>query len=619
MMARNPRLRPPFVDARCDPTSLARPDGAFEFGPQLRSDGCRFRLWAPARQSVGLRVDGGDYPMTAIGGGWFEQIVPAPAGSRYAFAVGDLVVPDPASRFQPDGVHAPSEVIDAGAYRWNDGGWRGLPWEEVVLYELHVGAFTAAGTYRAAIERLDDLCALGVTAVELMPVAQAAGRRNWGYDGVDLFAPAAGYGRPDDLRALVDAAHTRGVAVFLDVVYNHFGPDGNYLGVYAPQFFTKRHQTPWGAAIDLSGPHAKTVREFFIENALYWCEDFHVDGLRLDAVHALQDDSSYHFLDDLATRVKAAAAPDRHVHLVVENDDNSVALLDRSRDAYFDAQWNDDAHHALHVALTGERSRYYRDYPHPVWAIGRALSEGFTYQGEPSEHRGGQARGEPSAHLPPTAFLDFLQNHDQVGNRAFGERITALAPWNAVQAAAAIVLVAPSIPLLFMGEEWGASAPFLFFSDFSGDLARAVTAGRRAEFAGDPQFDDPRSRERIPDPNALETFERSKLDWDERGQGPHAQMLAFYTSALRARREHVVPLLSSIPAVSVSLLGERALSVQWTFEGTTLSLIANLSGNAVKAAPLPAGAEIFAAGTSQDEAGAGTLAPWSVLWLAGVR
>ncbi len=458
------------------------PHFSMPFGAELRPDGVAFRLWAPSQPAAAVVVDGLERPLERREDGWFERVVAeARAGSRYAFSFPgvDLRVPDPASRYQPDGAHGASQVIDPGTYSWRQTGWRGRPWHEIVLYELHLGTFTAQGTYAAAAARLPDLAELGVTAVELMPLAQPAGARNWGYDGVLPFAPQHVYGRPDDLKAFIDAAHALGLAVFLDVVYNHFGPEGNYLHLLAEPFFTDRHRTPWGAAIDVEGERAGTVREFFVQNALYWLREYRFDGLRLDAVHEIHDGSPRPFLDELAARVRAAAGPERHVHLVLENDANQARWLDR-----YDAQWNDDAHHALHVLLTGERDGYYGDYARqPARLLARALAEGFAYQGEPSPHRGGAARGEVSAGLPPTAFVDFAQNHDQIGNRAFGERISALAPLAAVHAAAAVLLLAPAIPLLFMGEEWAASTPFLFFSDFGPELATAVTEGRRREFA----------------------------------------------------------------------------------------------------------------------------------------
>ncbi|HEY4439701.1 MAG TPA: malto-oligosyltrehalose trehalohydrolase, partial [Candidatus Elarobacter sp.] len=494
------------------------------FGAELESGGVRFRIWAPLRDGGTVVVDGAEHRLERRDGGWFERFVPgARAGVRYVFAFDgvEVRIPDPAARFAPDGVHAPSEVIDPAAYRWQAASWRGRPRHELVFYELHVGTFTAAGTYRAAIERLDDLVALGITAVELMPLAQPPGTRNWGYDGALLFAPQHAYGRPDDLKAFVDAAHLRGLAVFLDVVYNHFGPEGNYLGLYAP-FFTERHHTPWGAAVNVDGDGSETVRRFFTENARYWLHEYRFDGLRLDAVHEIRDDSPEPFLAQLAEGAHAVVEPGRRVALVVENDANDAALLRR-----YDAQWNDDVHHALHVLLTGEHDGYYGDYAgEPIRHLGRALAEGFSYQGEPSAHRGGAPRGTASSGLDADRFVDFLQNHDQIGNRAFGERITALAPERAVRAATAVLLLAPALPLLFMGEEWGASTPFLFFSDFGGELGAAVTEGRRREFAAWPAFADPATRERIPDPQDPATMRASVLRWDERDDEPHAAMLA---------------------------------------------------------------------------------------------
>lgn len=508
----------------------------------------QFNLWAPALREVGLLLDEVRYEMQPRDDGWFACNADARTGSRYWYDVGDLCVPDPAARFAPEGVHAPSEVVDPNGYAWRHE-WDGIPWNETVLYELHVGTFTPEGTYRAAIGHFDALRDLGITAIELMPVAQAGGKRGWGYDGVLPFAPHCAYGRPDDLKALIDAAHGNGIAVFLDVVYNHFGPEGNYLHRYAPQFFTDRHHTPWGSAINLDGPGSGVVRQFFFDNALYWLREFRFDGLRLDAVHELRDDSPKHFLVELAERVRAAIPTGRRVHLVLENDDNEARFLTDY------AQWNDDAHHVLHVVLTNERSGYYRDYGDPIRALGRALTEGFAYQGEDSQHRG-RPRGTPSAHLPPSAFVDFLQNHDQVGNRALGERITMLAPWERVRIAATIVLLAPSVPLLFMGEEWGASTPFLFFCDFSGDLARRVTEGRRREFPGSP------------DPNDPATFERSKLRWEERGEPSHREIAEFYRETLALRREHVVPLLDLTRVeASYELLAPLVVQVCWTFEG----------------------------------------------------
>ena len=406
---------------------------------------------------------------------------------------------DPASRYQPEDVHGPSEVVDPAAFAWTDLEWQGRPWKEAVLYEMHIGAFTPEGTFGAAVTKLDYLLELGVTAIEIMPVGDFPGRRDWGYDGALSYAPDASYGRPEELKALVDAAHARGLMVLLDVVYNHFGPEGSFLKAIAPQFFTERYKTPWGEAINMDGDGSGPVREYFIHNALYWIEEFHFDGLRFDAVHAILDDSPRHLLEELAERVRSAF-PGDHVHLILENEENQASRLARDstgRPRWYTAQWNDDLHHVLHVAVTGELAGYYGDYIGRPEKLGRALAEGFAFQGEVMPYRGGP-RGEPSGALPPTAFVAFAQNHDQVGNRAFGDRLSAIASPEAVRAVGAVYLLLPQIPMLFMGEEWGAAQPFPFFCDFGPDLAQAVRKGRREEFARFPEFEDPAVRERIP-------------------------------------------------------------------------------------------------------------------------
>lgn len=558
------------------------------FGAQLRPDGVRFRLHAPGQAHVKLHVDGMVTQMQASEEGWHQAVLPVSPGTRYRFELEDgLLVPDPASRFQPEDCHGPSEVMDPCRYVWRDTDWRGRPWHEAILYELHVGAFTPEGTYRAAIDRLDDLVALGVTGIELMPLADFPGARNWGYDGVLPFAPDSSYGPPDDLKALVDAAHQRGLMVLLDVVYNHFGPDGNYLGAYSPGFFTDRHETPWGAAINFDGPGSRVVRDFMIHNALYWIEEFHMDGLRLDAVHAILDDSSEHLLSELARRVRAAW-PARHVHLVLENEENDATRLAPHAPDGFTAQWNDDVHHGLHVALTGEGDGYYADYRAEPSLLPRALAEGFAFQGQMMAYRDAP-RGTPSAHLPPTGFVAFLQNHDQIGNRAFGERITALAYPEAVRAAAAIYLLAPQVPMLFMGEEWACDQPFPFFCGFTGDLADAVREGRRAEFARFPAFADPETRARIPDPVAETTFFSAKLDWAAREAPDKAEWLDWYHRVLLARRTHIWPLLRTLTgAGDWEMHDEGDFTVTWRFKGGAgLRLHANLQSrpvaNAVRA------------------------------------
>jgi maltooligosyltrehalose trehalohydrolase len=585
------------------------------FGAELRDDGTRFRIWAPSRTRARVHVDGVEHTLEPAGGGWFEGFVAgAHAGARYAFSFAgvDVRVPDPASRFQPDGVHAGSIVVDPHAYDWRNPEWRGRSTHELVFYELHVGTFTAAGTYAAAIERLDDLAALGVTAIELMPLAQPAGARNWGYDGVLPFAPQRAYGTPDELKAFIDAAHGRGLAVFLDVVYNHFGPEGNYLGAFAGAFFTERHHTPWGAAVNVDGADAANVREFFVQNALYWLHEYRFDGLRLDAVHEIRDDSNPAFLVELESRVRAHTEPGRHVQLVLENDANQAALLGR-----YDAQWNDDAHHAFHVMLTGERDGYYRDYADdPARRLARALAEGFAYQGEPSEHRGGVPRGEPSGALRQNAFVDFLQNHDQIGNRAFGERISMLAGDRAVRAATAVLLLAPALPLLFMGEEWSASTPFLFFSDFGGDLGAAVTRGRRREFAAWPAFGDAAVRERIPDPQDPATMEASRLRWEERTAEPHASMLDFHRMLLVLRAAAILPHAGSGAwGTGYEVLDPATIVVRWRFgDGARLGLIARLGDVAHPATYAIDGDPLFAFGDVPARLERGALAPWSVGW-----
>ncbi len=462
-----------------------------------------------------------------------------------------------------------------------------VPWDEAVLYELHVGTFTAAGTFAAAAERFDDLAKLGVTAVELMPVAAFPGNRNWGYDGVLPFAPARCYGTPEDLKRLVDTAHARGLMVLLDVVYNHFGPEGNYLHVYAPLFFNARHQTPWGAAINFDGDGNRAVRDFFIHNALYWIDEYRFDGLRLDAVHAIADDSQPDIVTEIAQAVRRHAGRDRQVHVVLENDRNEARRLARDGSglpAEATAQWNDDIHHAVHVLVTGERDGYYADYAdRPLWQLGRCLAEGFAYQGEPSPFRDGAPRGERSSDRPPGAFVTFTQTHDQVGNRAFGERLAKLADPRALRAATACVLLAPAPPMLFMGEEFGATTPFLFFCEFGPELADAVSRGRRAEFGQFERFRDPAVQASIPDPNAQETFAASKLDWSEAGAPTGAAWLAFYRQCLALRHAHIVPRLAQATAGgSFDVARESLLDVRWALGSATLHLRAHFA-----AEPLP--------------------------------
>jgi malto-oligosyltrehalose trehalohydrolase len=594
-----------------EPTLLAEAS----HGAVVRADGrVRFRLWAPACERVQLlRMGQALEQMTPLTDGWHEIVTcDAAAGTRYQFVLPNgMRVPDPASRFQPEDVHGPSEVIDSSGWRWTDSQWRGRPWEEAVVYELHVGAFTPEGTFRAAITKLDHLAALGVTAIELMPVADFPGRRNWGYDGVLIYAPDSSYGRPEDLQALVDAAQSRGLMVLLDVVYNHLGPEGNYLPLFAPQFFTSRHKTPWGDAINFDGAGSAAVREFIIQNALYWIREFHFDGLRLDAVHAIRDDSAKHILVELSERIHTAAG-DRQVHLILENEENQARHLERDESfqpKFYTAQWNDDVHHVLHTAATGEATGYYRDYLGDTEKLGRALAEGFVYQGETMEYRG-TPRGEKSDHLPPSAFIAFLQNHDQVGNRALGDRLGTGVRTNVLRGVASVYLLLPQIPMLFMGEEWNASRPFPFFCDFGPELADAVRKGRREEFARFPEF-----RDRLPDPLAEATFASAKLRWDELAQGEHAGWLAWYRRILAVRRDSIVPLLREQirHGGEFTVLGEGAVRVVWSLRHSgQLTLIANLSGAAIRFVPPHGASTIWREGEIDETAG--TFPPWSVRW-----
>ena len=515
----------------------------------------------------------------------------------------------PASHFQPDDVNGPSEVIDHH-YAWTATNWRGRPWHEAVILELHVGAFTPAGTFRSAIVKLADVADAGFTAIELMPVADFAGRRNWGYDGVLLYAPDSAYGRPEDLKALIDAAHDHGLMVLLDVVYNHFGPEGNYLHGYAPGFFTHHHTTPWGDAIDYRVPE---VRCFAVENALHWLDNYRFDGLRLDAVHAIVEPGTPSMLHELSRAVgELAAATNRHIHLVLENDDNGASFINPLADpsaGQYRAQWNDDYHHAWHALLTGESHGYYRDYiDDPNGKIAKSLAQGFVFQGEPSPYRKGVRRGEPSSQLLPIAFVDFLQNHDQIGNRALGDRLASLADPAAYEAALAILLLAPMPPLMFMGEEWGATQPFPFFCDFHDALGEAVRQGRRREFAeayADPAID-------VPDPLAEDTFRSAVLDWSERAKPPHDSRLALVQRLLVVRRDEIVPRLAGMTVHEAEAdLIAGPLRARWVLgDGSTLFLMTNLSGE-LQRSPRMAGDVIWGGDVPED------LPPWSVFWAIG--
>jgi maltooligosyltrehalose trehalohydrolase len=520
------------------------------FGTTLSKRGATFSLWAPSAHTVDVIVDSGILqPMSFLGDGWYEASVSdAHDGSDYRFRIdGGILVPDPASRFQPNGPFGDSRVVDPRRFVWSDDQWRGRPWNEAVIYEVHVGAFTPEGTYAALTERLHYLRGLGITALELMPLADCPGARTWGYDGVLPFAPNESYGRPSDLKRLIERAHALGLMVFLDVVYNHFGPSGNFLPSYAKSFFSDRC-TPWGPGLNFDRAASHVVREFFIHNALYWLEEFHFDGLRFDAVHAIADDGEPHILAELAERVHSAIFG-RQLHLIVENDNNEAQWLERDacrRPRFYTAQWNDDFHHCWHVLLTGETEGYYEDYAEDPWSrLARSLAEGFAYQGEASAHRAGGERGESSRHLPPIAFIAFLQDHDQIGNRAFGERLSSIADLNRVCLARAVLLLSPQIPMIFMGEEWQASSPFLYFVDFADDpaLSIAVREGRRGEFGRFKAFATAEACAPIPDPTIEDTFIRSKLDWSECRSPASAQAYREHKELLSMRVKEIIPLL----------------------------------------------------------------------------
>ncbi|MGZ4824927.1 MAG: malto-oligosyltrehalose trehalohydrolase [Terriglobales bacterium] len=519
-------------------------------GATLRGDACQFRVWAPRARQVTLRlVGGGDYTMQREDSGVFTATIPARAGDRYFYIVDrGKPLPDPVSRLLPVGVHGPTEIVDADAFRWTDDHWRGLDLRDYILYELHVGAFSPSGTFDGVIERLDYLASLGVSVLEIMPVAAFPGTRNWGYDGASPYAVQASYGGPEGLKRLVDAAHRAGMAVMLDVVYNHLGPEGNYLAQFGP-YYTARHHTPWGDAINYDDADAAPVRQYFVDNALYWVREYHLDGLRLDATQTIRDESAKHIVQEIAESVHALGRESgRRVCVICETDENDARyLLPPPQGFGVDAVWSDDFHHALHTLLTPERDGYYQDFGRGE-QLARALEEGFGFQGEPFNFWGGRPRGTSSKGLPLYRHVIATQNHDQTGNRARGERLTSLAPRGARKLAAALLLLAPHTPLLFMGQEYDEDAPFQFFSDY-GDpaLQEAVREGRRKEFA---EFD----WIEVPDPQDPQTLERSKLKWKvdfgSDRQRECAEMLEWYRRLIELRKRLIIP-------------GERTCAAQW--------------------------------------------------------
>ena len=616
------------------------------FGTEITANGSvRFRLFAPAvdRVSLALTDRAGDpLQLTPEGNGWFSLATSeARAGSLYRFVLPDgFEVPDPASRYQPEDVHGASEVIDPTSYRWSDAVWRGRPWEQAVLYELHVGTFTKEGTFRAAIPHLDHLAALGITAIELMALWDFAGNCNWGYDGVLLYAADAVYGRPEEVKAFIDAAHARNIMVILDVVYNHFGPEGNYLPMYFPQISSEEHCTPWGKSLNfdgkgtfkgeadtapdsgdttnLGGHHAHEVRELIIHNALYWIEEFHVDGLRLDASHAMIDESPRHILRELCDRVVDAATretPGRIVHLILENEDNIAERLgrdERGQPTDYTAQWNHDITHLLAAVLGKPCEERRGDDWHDKDAgeterLGKALANGFVIAAEEKGRTGLCKR------IPPTAYISFIQTHDLVGNRIFGDRISDLIKPEALRAIATIALLLPQIPMLFMGEEWAATTPFPFFCDYHGELAEAVKKGRGEQLSNqDPKPSDDEMR-RAPDPQAQSTLRSAQLNWNEVAEPEHARVLDWYSRVLAVRQRAVVPLLTGLVCSCghADIIGPGALTIRWTLAaGAKLHLQANLcSLETTGFLPQP-GSEFWLEGSAHDDA----LGPWSVRW-----
>jgi maltooligosyltrehalose trehalohydrolase len=551
-------------------------------GAWLDGNGVRFRVWAPAIQHVDVRIDAlGDIPLTRSGDGYHAGFVAGfGAGARYKFVLdGGSAFPDPASRFQPEGVHGPSEVVDASVFPWTDGQWGGLSIESLVLYQLHVGTWTPDGTFRGAADVLPRLVDLGVTAVQLLPLADFAGDRNWGYDGVSLFAPARPYGRPDDLREFVDRAHALGLGVILDVVYNHFGPDGAYHGTFSPGYFTSRHESPWGAGINLDGDGASEVRCFFIESALHWLHEYHVDGFRLDATARLLDDSPRHFLRELAETVQDAAPFGRRPIVIAEDHRNMAALLHPRSSGYgIDAVLADDFHHEVRRMIAGDHEGYYQDYAGSASNIAATLRRGWFYTGQQSAYWD-EPRGSDPSGIPLPRFVHCIQNHDQVGNRAEGDRLPVTAGLAATRAATALLLSSAATPLLFMGQEWAASTPFQFFTDHHDELGRLVTEGRRREFGAWSAYADPVMRERIPDPQSLSTFDVSRLRWEEREQEPHASMLRLTTALLRLRRSERALRWDEGAEQDAYPLGEDTVALCRERDGDALVLVARLRGS----------------------------------------
>ncbi|WP_158781451.1 malto-oligosyltrehalose trehalohydrolase [Pantoea sp. BAV 3049] len=546
------------------------------WGADYAADGTvRFRLWASGQNAVTLRLSGKDFAMKALEDGWFELLATSVSpGAEYHFILADgTKVPDPASLAQKADVHGPSVVVDPDAYHWQNAAWKGRPWEETVVYEMHFGTFTPEGTFRAAMEKLAGLAGLGITMIEVLPLSQFEGNRGWGYDGVLLYAPHSAYGTPDDFKAFVDAAHGYGLSVVLDIVLNHFGPEGNYLPLLSPDFFDKERKTPWGAGIAYN---VDAARHYISDAPLYWLREYRLDGLRFDAIDQIKDASDKHILVEIAERIRSKIT-DRPIHLTTEDCRNVVFLHPRDPDGsapLFTGEWNDDFHNAVHVFITGETHAYYQDFADkPGKLIARILAEGFAYQGEVSP-QSGEKRGVNSSSQPPVAFVDFIQNHDQVGNRARGERLIELAGEDRTRLLFTTLLLSPHIPLMFMGEEYGETNPFLFFTDFHGDLAKAVREGRAQEFEGHAGHEG----ESVPDPNDPQTFAQSRLDWRKPQSEQGKKWLELTRELLTLRQKYVVPLLFDAGGNTGKVIdtAEGFFAVSWTFPQGTLSVAVNI-------------------------------------------
>lgn len=572
------------------------------WGPvRLANGATRFQLWAPAEGRVIFIGDAERHPMIRSDDGWHVVDIAADVGTTYQFILSDgRMVGDPASRLQLDGLDGPSVLVDSDSYEWQNSAWAGRPWEETIVYEIHVGTFTEEGTFRSAIARLPMLADIGITAIEVMPLAHFPGTRGWGYDGVLQFAPHNVYGAPEDLKAFVDSAHGYGLMVFLDVVYNHFGPEGNYLGQYAPGFFRKDSPTPWGAAIAYERPE---VRDYFIENVLYWLRDFRLDGLRFDAIDQIEDGSDVHILEQIAIAVRREIT-DRHVHLITENPANGTDLMEAIPGGrYYKADWNDDFHHAVHVAVTGEAIGYYEPFNDDPWEkIRRVMASGYLRPGKAivSENP------PPSEALPPTAFIHFLQNHDQVGNRALGDRLHLGIDRQIYRALTEVLFLSPQIPMLFMGDEHLSLRPFNFFADYKGEIAEAVRSNRPKEAQNFGGLPDGVTEHDIPDPNDIRTFRGSKIDWSDASSQGAIAWADYLGHLIRIRRERIIPLLSSAGGYSGSIVEapDSCLFVDWRLGEHVLKLRANLSASVVSLPP-DVGDLLFSADAQSN----GTLQP----------